>query len=77
MHNINIENKRGLAVDIDETLSNTIAYWLEKLQKKFSNPDNLIVKEMVEKYRYTQNIPYYQNSKVLEWIDANPCLYHY
>jgi len=38
----------------DETLSWTIGYWIEEMQNKFGNPENLTVKEMVEKYRYTQ-----------------------
>jgi 5'(3')-deoxyribonucleotidase len=66
---ININNKKGLAVDIDETLSWTIGYWITELQRMFGNPENLTVKEMIEKYRYTQNIPYYQKSEILEWID--------
>lgn len=59
----------GLAVDIDETLSWTIGYWLEEMRNKFGNPENLTVKEMVEKYRYTQNIPYWQDAKILKWVD--------
>lgn len=62
-------NKVGIAVDIDETLSWTIGYWVEEMQKKFGNPEKLTIKEMVEKYRYTQNVPYWQNEEVLKWID--------
>ncbi|MDP3837101.1 MAG: hypothetical protein Q8Q67_03290 [bacterium] len=59
----------GIAVDIDETLSWTIGYWIEEMQKKFGNPENLTIKEMVEKYRYTQNVPYWQHEEALEWVD--------
>ena len=59
---------KGLAVDIDETLSWTIGYWIEHMQEKFGNPENLSVKEMVKKYKYTQNIPYYQTEEILNWI---------
>jgi len=59
----------GVAVDIDETLSWTIGYWIQEMQKKFGNPENLTVKEMVEKYRYTQNVPYWQHSEALAWVD--------
>lgn len=59
----------GIAVDIDETLSWTIGAWVEQMQEKFGNPENLTVKEMVEKYRYVQNIPYWRHSEALAWID--------
>jgi len=59
----------GIAVDIDETLSWTIGYWVEEMQRKFGNPENLTVKEMVEKYRYSQNVPYWQHEEALKWID--------
>ena len=69
MDNFNSIIGTGLAVDIDETLSWTIGYWVEEMQNKFGNPENLTVREMVEKYRYTQNVPYWQHSEALEWID--------
>lgn len=69
MSDYNFITEAGLAVDIDETLSWTIGYWIEEMQNKFGNPENLTVKEMVEKYRYTQNIPYWQHAEVFEWID--------
>lgn len=68
MENYDKTNKQGLAVDIDETLSWTIGYWVEQMQNKFGNPENLSVKEMVEKYRYTQNIPYWQTDEALDWM---------
>lgn len=61
--------KPGLAVDIDETLSGTIGYWVTTMQEKFGNPENLSVKEVIEKYRYTQNVPYWQSAEALAWID--------
>lgn len=71
MENSNKIDKQGLAVDIDETLSWTIGYWVEQMQNKFGNPENLSVKEMVEKYRYTQNIPYWQTDEAMEWMENN------
>lgn len=58
----------GLAVDIDETLSWTIGYWTEKMLEKFGNPENLTVKEIIEKYRYTQNVPYWQSAEAKQWV---------
>lgn len=64
-----LSRKKGLAVDIDETLSWTIGYWVEQMQKKFGNPENLSIKEIVGKYRYTKNVPYWQSAEALQWID--------
>jgi len=62
------EHKQGLVLDIDETLSWTIGYWVEKMQIKFGNPEELSVQEMVRKYRYVQNIPYWQTEEAWQWI---------
>ena len=61
--------RQGIAVDIDETLSWTIRYWVENMQKHFGNPEGLSVEEMIKKYRYTQNVPYWQSKEALEWIE--------
>ncbi len=61
--------QKGLAVDIDETLSGTVSHWIERMLEKFGNPENLSVKELIEKYRYTKHVPYWQQSEVLSWID--------
>ena len=61
--------KPGLAVDIDEVLSWTTGDWTEMMQTKFGNPENLSVREMVKKYRYTQNVPYWQHAEALRWTE--------
>jgi len=66
---VNIK-KQGLAVDIDETLSWTVGHWVEQMQNKFGNPENLSVKELIEKYRYTINVPYWQSDEAMKWIDS-------
>lgn len=59
----------GLALDIDETLAWTNGYWMEQLQHKFGNPEGLSVFQMIDKYRYTHHIPYYQTEEALQWMD--------
>ncbi|MFA6185384.1 MAG: hypothetical protein WCT51_02920 [Candidatus Shapirobacteria bacterium] len=54
----------GLALDIDETLSFTIGFMVEKLIEKFGNPENLSVEEICKKYRHTDKIPYWQSDEV-------------
>jgi len=63
------ENKHGLVLDIDETLSWTIGYWVQQLRQKFGNPENLSVEELVAKYTYTQKVPYWQTPAALEWME--------
>jgi len=59
----------GIALDIDETLSLTVKYWVTEMQKIFGNPENLSVDAMIAKYRYTQNVPYWQSEEVLSWTE--------
>lgn len=63
------QHKRGLALDIDETIAWTVGSWVEQLQGQFGNPENLSVREMIAKYRYTQNVPYWQSGAALAWMD--------
>lgn len=60
----------GLALDIDETLSNTSIYWFKTLSELFGNPESLTTNEIIEKYRYTQNVPYWQIPEALEWMES-------
>jgi hypothetical protein len=65
------QNIKGIALDIDETLSWTIGLWVERMQKKFGNPERLSVRELIKKYRYTQNVPYWQTDEAHEWMVEN------
>ena len=67
--NLKKNNMRGLALDIDETLSWTVGFWVEQLQKEFGNPENLSTQELVTKYRYVQSVPYWQTSKATRLIN--------
>jgi hypothetical protein len=64
-------SKKGIALDIDETLSWTVGWWTKQLQDLFGNPENLSVKELVKKYRYTQEVPYWQTKEALQWMEDN------
>ena len=59
----------GIVLDIDETLSWTVGYWISKMVKKFDNPEELSPEELVRKYRYVQNIPYWQTNEINFWIE--------
>lgn len=61
----------GLALDIDETLSWTIGYWVERMQELFGNPEHLTPRELIAKYRYTQYVPYWQTEEALAWMEEH------
>ena len=59
---------KGLALDIDETLSFTIEYIVGKLSEKFGNPENLNAREIFLKYRHTGSVPYWQGEEVEKFV---------
>lgn len=67
--NLMNSNLHGLVLDIDETLSWTIGHWIERMQIEFGNPENLSIPEMIKKYRYTQNVPYWKTDEALQWME--------
>jgi hypothetical protein len=60
---------KGLALDVDETLSFTIGYMVDELTRKIGNPENLTAREIFLKYRVTQNVPCWQNDKSEKIVD--------
>ena len=62
-----IIQKPGIALDIDETLSWTLGHWIEEMQNRFGNPENLSVRDLINKYRYPENVPYWQTQEALDW----------
>ena len=63
------ENRRGLALDIDETICDTNTHWFTLLQDIFGNPEKLTPREMVKRYRYTQKVPYWKTPDAQKWMD--------
>ena len=59
----------GLALDIDETLSFTIGFMVKSLMENLGNPENLTIKEIIEKYKHTDKIPYWQSEKAEEILE--------
>ncbi|MFA6089184.1 MAG: hypothetical protein WC755_04940 [Candidatus Woesearchaeota archaeon] len=59
---------KGLALDIDETLSFTVGHLVKELQEKFGNPEKLSAEKITSKYRYTYNVPYWKNKKVEDFV---------
>ena len=65
------KNLFGLALDIDETLSNTRKHWFEFLMQRIGNPENLTLSEMMQKYRYSQDVPYWQTDEGMQIMEEN------
>lgn len=65
------EHRFGLALDIDETLSNTRKHWFEFLMEQIGNPENLTLHEMMKKYRYSQDVPYWQTDEGKKIMEKN------
>ena len=65
-----LKGQRGLVLDIDETLTWTVGFWLERMQKLFGNPEKLSVKDTADKYHLTQNLPYWQTDEAYAWMQV-------
>lgn len=63
------QNVRGIAVDIDETLSNTVKWWFSRMLEIFGNPENLDWLGVYEKYRHSSKVPYWQTEEAKIWME--------
>jgi hypothetical protein len=62
---------RGLALDIDETLSATNVAWFQRLVTLFGNPEpELSVAQLVRKYHLAQNNPAWQSDDAQQWMQV-------
>jgi len=68
-HDLKTAGVSGLALDIDETLSYTLQYWIHVLMEEFGNPEGLTALEIIAKYRYAQEVPYWQTPEALGWME--------
>ncbi|MES2437392.1 MAG: hypothetical protein V4519_05280 [Patescibacteria group bacterium] len=59
----------GLALDIDETLSHTSKIWIADMHKSFGSREGLTAEEMVQKYRYPNDVPYWLEQEHLDWMN--------
>ncbi len=64
-----LRGKRGLALDIDDTLAAVRLFWFEEKIRLFGNPENLPAKKLIEKYGYTYNVPHWRTKEVERWVN--------
>lgn len=63
------EQQSGLVLDIDETLSWTNHYWMERMLALFGNPENLQPEQVAAKYHLCQNVPYWaEQEEAIQWM---------
>lgn len=60
---------KGLALDIDDTLSATRESFFEEISKKIDNPEGLTGKELSKKYKHTDNVPYWPEDKIINFAE--------
>ena len=58
-----------LAVDIDETLGRTNLLWAEHHINTYGSPEGLNAEEIIKKYRFVKNVPYWQFDDAHNWIE--------
>ncbi len=64
------QHKAGLALDIDNTLSQTNLWWAQRLHEKHGSPEGLSPKQAIEKYGLSSNVPYWKNSAdAQKWME--------
>lgn len=69
-HRLKQKRLKGLALDIDDTLARSGDAWIQGVQAKFGNPENLTVEQIKQKYRYSYNAPYWNSPAVRQWEEG-------
>jgi hypothetical protein len=55
---------KGLALDIDDTLSYSDLHWVQHTQAKLGNPENLSWEDIIRKYGRSEFVPYWKSKGV-------------
>ena len=65
---LHAKGHKGIALDIDEVLSDTVGYLMRGLSEKFGAPQGKSVKELMAQYRYTYLVPEFGNEAAGNWV---------
>lgn len=60
-----------LAVDVDETLAQTNLLWAQHHIEAYGSPDDLSAEEIIKKYRFVKDVPYWQFDAAYRWVEAH------
>jgi 5'(3')-deoxyribonucleotidase len=61
-------NVKGLALDIDETLSDTHDYWFEHMFK-FHSPKGIAREDILKSHHFIENVPEWQTAEAVAYIE--------
>lgn len=64
---IKVRRQKRLALDIDDTVIDTKAFWFKSLSA-MHNPEGLSVDEFKRKYKHTSDVPYWQEERYKKFI---------
>ena len=62
-------NEIGIACDLDDTVSETLLFWTNRLINKFGKPSHLTTEDIIKKYGYVQYVPFWSGEKVHEYTE--------
>lgn len=60
-----------LAIDIDETLAQTNLLWAQHHIAAYGNPERLSPEDIIKKYRFVKDVPYWQLDDAHKWVEAH------
>jgi uncharacterized HAD superfamily protein len=60
----------GIALDIDDTISDTLHHFVRLLQEKFPNPEHASIDEVIGKYKIVPHMLFWQTPEVKAWLEA-------
>lgn len=64
-------SKIRLASDVDDTLGQTNLLWARHHIQVYGSPENLSAEDIIAKYRFVKNVPYWQIDDAFEWVEAH------
>ncbi len=68
---LELSSKPGFTIDLDDTIYDSNLFWAKHLLTNISNPEHLSADELIAKYRYVKDVPYWQSiSSVNEWVES-------
>ncbi|MFH0701028.1 MAG: hypothetical protein V2A62_01170 [Candidatus Woesearchaeota archaeon] len=61
----------GWAIDLDETLAKTNLFWTKHHLRAYGSPEGLNAEEIIKKYRFVKEVPYWKIKEAEQWVDAH------
>ncbi len=63
--------RRGaLALDIDETLADTVRFWIRELKLHFPLSQDASEQQLIDRYQFAQNVPEWRdNPQAMDWME--------